>query len=283
MRKTILVIGATGGVGQATCRLLSDRGHRVIATCRSQEQKWQLETEKLCSYAVPMNLSSQHSMELAFETLENLAVQRLDGLINCAAITRPVPLEQMTGEDLKQIFQINVFSALTTVQLALPLLRQCSKSRFDRPGKIIMVGSTGSDVVLPLLGAYSATKFALDAICDALRRELDEDGIEVSLIKPGSIKTPMMDNHLQDIDTVLENNASDDAQRYRRQYESHKKLMTLGYQQGVSAEQVAEVIIKAFDARRPKARYPVGLAPKLLSGFATLAPDALQDKLFQKL
>lgn len=274
--KNILVIGATGGVGLAIAKRLKETGYTVYLTCRSKTQKKSLESAGICRQALQMNLGNSRSIESAFEQLNQLGVRSLAACINCAAITTPAPLELMSIRDFQAIFQVNVFGTLQATQLAIPLLR-------EGRGRLIMVGSVGGNLSLPLLGAYSASKFALEAMCDSLRRELTPWQIPVSLVKPGAIQTNMTVRHIEELKEIIRQPVSGIAKRYIPFYKSHLKRMEFGFRNGVTAERVAEDIFSALTDKKPKARYYVGLEPTLLSSLSKFIPDKLQDKLLEQL
>ena len=270
--RSILLIGATGGVGKVLARSLMSRGYWVIATCRTKKQGQRLLSDGLCERTIQMNLGRTRSIESAFTVLEGEGIDALAGSINCAAITRAAMLETMSETDFREILQINVAGTLRAAQLSIPLLRHGQ-------GRLIFVGSSGGDIALPALGGYSASKFALEALSDALRRELALWKIPVSLVKPGPIKTSMMLHHLKEIDGIITDNPRDEPEEYLKLYRGHRKRMEYGYRHGVAPEAVAATILKALEEKRPAARYTVGVQPSLANYASRLLPDEVQDRL----
>ena len=191
-RGNILLLGATGGVGEVAAVMLKEAGFNIIATCRSEAQQKLLVDNGICNSTVQLDLASDESIEAAFRQLQAEGVDRLAGAINCAAVANLGALETMSQEDIRDLFQINLFGTLLAAKLAIPLLR---KER----GRLIMVGSVGGSLALPLLGAYSASKFAIEAICDVLRRELEPWNIQVSMVNPGFITTRMAKNQISEL------------------------------------------------------------------------------------
>ena len=272
--QSILLIGATGGVGKALARSLISRGYWVIAMCRTKKQGQRLLSDGLCDQTIQMNLGRTRSIESAFTALEAEGVDTLAGSINCAAITQAAMLETMNETDFRDMLQINVAGTLRAAQLSIPLLRHGQ-------GRLIFVGSSGGDIALPALGGYSASKFALEALSDALRRELALWKIPVSLVKPGPIRTSMMLRHLRELDVIITDNPRDEPEEYMKLYRGHQKRMEYGYRNGVTPETVAATILKALEEKRPAARYTVGMQPSLTHYASRLLPDGVQDRLLE--
>ena len=272
----VLVIGATGGVGYATALRLKQAGFHVIATCRGETQKQKLVADGVCDIAIQLELADNASIEAAFAELEQLGIDRLSGAINCAANAHVEALETISHADVESLFQINVFGSLLAARLAIPLLR---KTR----GRLIMVGSVGGNLSLPLLGAYSASKFAIEAICDALRRELEPWSIRVCMVNPGAIKTSMARDQIRDLGEIIATPQQGIARDYIPFYKRHKKMMELGYEHAVTAERVASDIVAALTDANPKARYFPGVEPAVVSRLSKYLPDRLKDSLLRQI
>jgi len=274
--KNVLVIGATGGVGKVTASKLKSAGYRVIATCRTELQRKQLKTEEICDIALQMDLADNHSIEAAFRTLHEGGIESLAGAINCAAHAPVEALEAMPQEDIEALFQINVFGALLAAKLSIPLLRKAQ-------GRLIMVGSVGGTLAFPLLGAYSASKFAIEAICDTLRRELEPWKIHVSMVNPEAIKTDMARNQIKQLEDIISSPQQGIRKDYMPLYTRHKKMMQLGLNTAVSAERVADDIYLAMTQANPKTRYFPGVEPTVVSMLSKYLPDNIKDKLLEQI
>lgn len=275
--RSVLVLGATGGVGTAVAQMLGEAGFHVIGTCRTATQAKALVKSGVCAQALRLSLDKNSSIEAAFEQLKKLNVDSLAGLINCAAITQPRPLELTSQIDLRQTFEINLFGALRAIQLALPLLR--TESRRDA-GRIIFISSTSGSLGVPLLGAYSASKFALEGLADVLRRELQIWNIAVSLVIPGGIRTPMIQRQLAEIDTDLARLQPGIEQDYAHQYRQHRRLIELAEKSAVTPEAVAADVLRALTDNKPKPRYLCGLPSKSSRAMRRLVSDGLMDRMF---
>lgn len=270
---TVLVLGAAGGVGQAVAASLSAAGYEVIATCRTPAQGKQLVKAGVCRMALSMDLEQPATMAAAFAKLKRQGIHGLVGLVNCAAITAPKPLELASLDEVRRSFEINVFGALGAIQLALPLLRLGQ-------GRIVMVSSTSGSLGVPLLGAYSASKFALEGLADVLRRELAQWSIKVSLVIPGGIKTPMIERQLAEIDAALRQLKPGIEAEYEHQYRQHRKLIELADQTAVPPSQVAADVLRALSDAAPKPRYLCGVSSKGTRAIRRVMPDSLMDRVF---
>ena len=275
MSKTVLLMGATGGVGAEAGRMLVAGGYHVIATCRKQQQADELVASKLCHVALLMDLADNDSIDSVFAEMTRMGVPSLAAIVNCAAVLSGAPLEIVSAREVEGIFRANVFGTLRVVQLAIPLLRP------DR-GRIILVGSLAGSFVMPLTGAYSASKFALEGLCDGLRRELYPWGIQVSLIKPGAIDTRMYQAHLEDVDRNLKRKMTGVEALYRPLYAAHALSIPKTRKMAVSTERVASYVITALEVKRAKARYYPSLESKLVRYLTPIMPDTWLDRFAAK-
>lgn len=280
MRGQILVLGVTGGVGQAVAQKLLAEGFEVIGSCRTAAQGRQMIEAGICTRTLLLRLDQSASIAAAFKKLGSLGITTLDGVVNCAAVTQPKPLELAVIGDVRQLFQINLFGALEVMQRALPLLRPVR-------GRIVLVSSTSGSIGVPLLGAYSASKFALEALADVLRRELLLWKIGVSLVIPGGIKTGMIDRQLSEIDAELAalkpGGKSTLIAEYSTQYRQHRTVIELAEKSAVPPSQVADDVLRALTDARPKARYLCGFTSKGTRTMRRMLPDAVLDQLFSYL
>ena len=274
--KSILLLGATGGVGEEAAKILLEKGYYVIANYRKPEQKEQLESKGLCDMTVRLDLADISSIESAFQSMEEAGIRELSGIINCAAIQIAAPLEEVSMDEVNHIFSTNVFGTLRVVQLAIPMLRPCK-------GRIVLCGSLAGSFVMPLTGIYSASKYALEAIVDALRRELFPWGIKVALVKPGSIDTRMFRGHIDNMVAAFEK-SKQDGSPYAPQYEAQIKQIpkTQSKIMGTTPEEVAEICLDALECKNPKPRYFPSFESKATRLLTPILPDKVLDKLSEK-
>jgi NAD(P)-dependent dehydrogenase (short-subunit alcohol dehydrogenase family) len=268
-RKTVLLLGVTGGVGEAVGDRLAGLGYQTIVTCRTEQQKCALEASGRFAKVLILDFAKLASIDKAFHQLREEGVNCLDGIINCAAVLHAEPLETITIEAFHGIQQVNVYGTLHAVQRAIPLLR-------PRRGRVVLVGSLSSTWAMPLTGAYVASKFALEGLCDCLRRELFPFGIKVVLVKPGGIKTRMSMDHVTAVKREVET-LKGNAQLYGSFYLAHADAVPKSYRYATPTTGIADVVVKAFTAARPKARYLAGKDCKIMCFLDWLLPDSTMD------
>ncbi len=264
-----MVVAASGGVGEAACRLLCAEGYTVIGTCRTAAQAKQLMSRGVCHHVLLMDLQNTATMDRAFRELEGLGIKTLNALVYCAGLMHAKPLELESLDRMRALYEVNVFGALRAVQLALPRLHKSH-------GRIVLVGSSSGGLGLPLFGAYGSSKFALEGLTDSLRRELIESEVAVSLVIPGGIKTAMTERQVAETDAEMEEMGDSD---YSKLYIRHKTLLDLIELTARSPEQVANYVVKALKDESPKTRYFTGLDQSLLRSMLHLMPDAMVDEL----
>ncbi len=266
----VLVTGASSGIGYATALRLARNGTIVFAGIRRQIDGESLLREGAGNIKpMLLDVADATSLLRARAKIDGSREYRLDGLVNNAGTALAGPLELLPIAEIRKQFEVNFFGALATIQTFLPLLRE---SR----GRIVNVSSISGKLAAPLIGAYAASKFALEAASDALRVELRPFGISVSVIEPGSVGTPLWRRS-----TAASLKLLDEAPLERRAgYDATIRLMMRRAQQhdlrGVGPERVARAIERALTAHRPQARYLVGIDARLRLLLARL-PEPLRD------
>lgn len=249
--RTALVTGASSGIGQACAVRLVNNGWRVLAGVRRAGDAPEGADEVLLDVTDPPQLE----------------VDTLDGLVNNAGIAVAGPLEFLPAEELRRQLETNVVGQLRVAQLAIPALRRSG-------GRIVNIGSISGRSALPFLGAYAMSKFALEAMTDALRVELRPWGIHVSIVEPGTIKTPMWTRERPDPPAEALTLYGDRLQAFR----DFALRRSAG---GAPPEAVAKVVEQALTAERPKARYLVGRDARLRAGVERL-PDRVRDRVYKR-
>ncbi|MPZ68433.1 MAG: SDR family NAD(P)-dependent oxidoreductase [Actinobacteria bacterium] len=273
--KTVLITGASTGIGRATAIYLAGRGATVYAGVRKPEDGASLEAEAsgtLKSVLVDVSDAATISSCLV-EVSADLGARGLDGLVNNAGITVQGPLEYLSLDDLRRQLEVNVTGQLAVTQAFLPLLR---KAR----GRLVFTSSiAGRAPGLPLVGPYSASKAALEQLADALRVELMPTGIRVSLIEPGSIATPIWekgDSTYDDLVAALPQEARD---RYGVAMERGRKLAAATGRRGIDPIKVAKRIEHALASKHPRARYLVGNDARARAFIEAPMPERIRDKI----
>jgi NAD(P)-dependent dehydrogenase (short-subunit alcohol dehydrogenase family) len=274
---TVLITGGTDGLGKATALLLAEQGYRVVATGRNAERRAQLEAlareRKLPLTTVEMDVREDASVERGLEKM-HAEMGPIDVLINNAGVGYYAVMEEIRMEDLRQQLETNFFGAVRLIQRVLPEMRA------RRGGRIINVSSIAGKYAFPLFGPYSASKFALEAMSDALRMEVRPFGIHVVLIEPGFIPTGFQGT-AQEMSSEYIRNAgrSAYAQLYKNYGRNYRK--STGTVED-TPEDCAGVILRAVRAARPRARYTVTRRAQVLSFAKRLVTDQFLDWRFGK-
>ena len=258
--RRVLVTGASSGIGAATARWLSTRGWDVHASVRKAGE------------------APEGTREVVFDVTDADAVASaardigdLDALVNNAGIAIAAPLEFLPPDEVARQLDVNVVGQLRVTQAFLPVLRRSK-------GRVVFVGSIGGRSALPFLGAYAASKFALEAITDSLRIELAPFGVHVSIVEPGTIATPMWTKPQRAVESL----PPEAAQLYGERIDKFRKLAAKrSAGKGVPPEEVAKAIEHALTASRPKTRYLVGRDAKLRARVQRL-PDRARDRLLTR-
>ncbi|HAO36920.1 MULTISPECIES: SDR family oxidoreductase [unclassified Hyphomonas] len=276
--KTVVITGASTGIGEATALYLAKHGWRVYAGVRKQSDADALSASSEGDIRpLILDVTRQEHLETAVRTVsETLKGETLTGLVNNAGIANMGPLAIQPLDDFKAHFEVNVFGLLRASQAFAPLLGM-DKTRTGAPGRIVNITSVGGRISAPFLGAYTATKHAVEAMTDTLRRELVIFGIDAIAVGPGSVKTPIWDKAEEaNSDGPYSGSAWSDA---LKQFE---QVMLKGGRDGLPPEQIAKVIEIALEDATPRARYsPV---PNKLTNWyiPTLLPKRVLDGVFRK-
>ena len=262
----VLITGCSTGIGRATAERLAKRGLTVYATARRPESIEDLKAAGCRTLA--LDVTDEDSMRAAVAAVEE-AEGAVGALVNNAGYSQSGAVETIPMDELRRQFETNVFGLVRMCQLVLPGMRKAGR------GRIVNLSSMGGKVVFPGGGAYHGTKFAVEAISDALRFEVRGFGVDVSIIEPGLIKTsfgetavgsvPQQEGPYAKFNTAV---AAATAGAYDGAF---GKL-------GGGPDAVAKAIEKAITARRPRTRYPVTASARLFMGQHALLPDRAWDR-----
>jgi len=253
MPKSVLVTGASSGIGRATALALVQRGFTVYAGTRTA-----LDYEGV----TPVTLDVTDP-----EHVEALRALHLDGLVNNAGIAVIGPLETLPLDRLRRQLEVNTIAQLAVIQACLPALRRTR-------GRIVNVSSISGRVALPLYGPYAASKFALEALSDALRRELHGD-VHVSVIEPGAVATPIWQRTLDASELPTG--------RYRAVAERLRELALDAAESGMPSSVVANAAVHALTAPNPRTRYVLGRSARIQAALARGAPTPVLDRLIRRI
>ena len=196
----------------------------------------------------------------------------LRALVNNAGIAVAAPVEVIPLDEWRRQFEVNLFGHIAVIQALLPAL-------IASRGRIVNVSSIGGLVAGPTYGAYSGSKFALEAVSDALRREVRHLGVEVVLVEPGAIATPIWEKGLATAEGLAATMTAEQRERYQQINAAAAQRAQQAARDGVPPEQVAQVITAAVTTRRPRTRYLVGRDAKITARLAALLPDRVMDRM----
>ncbi|HZI92252.1 MAG TPA: SDR family NAD(P)-dependent oxidoreductase [Thermoleophilaceae bacterium] len=266
-----IVTGASSGIGEATALHLRDLGFDVHAGVRRDADAERL--SGLGLRPLTLDVSDPDAIAAAAASLDG---QPVAALVNNAGIAVFAPLELVPIDQLRNQMEINFIGQVAVTQAFLPSLRSTR-------GRIVNVSSIGGRIALPLAGPYAASKFALEAVTDSLRRELRHLGVKVIAVEPGGVKTPIWDKGTETTDSMLAGAPPDVAQLYSGLGDALRaEARKIATETGVQPDEVAEVIGRALTSSRPRTRYLVGRGAKARAALARVLPDRVFDRLIAR-
>ena len=270
-RGHVVVTGTSTGIGAATALHLAANGFHVFAGVRRNEDSDALQAQTSHTLTpLIIDVTKEHTISAAAATVTAaVGVRGLAGLVNNAGIGVPAPLELQPLADFRRQLEVNLFGPVAMIQTFLPLIR--------RQGRIVNVGSIGGMLVLPLNGAYSASKFGIRAISDALRLELRQWGIQVSLIEVAPVKTAIFGKTYAELDALERKLGEDGYRLYEHQIAAIRKAVEKAEADGNPPLVIAKAIHHALTSDKPKTRYLAGHGGRQTQAAAAL-PDRARDR-----
>ena len=273
MQKIVLVTGASTGIGAACAHQLSGRGFRVFAGVRRDVDGAAL-ADHSSGRITPLilDITNPRDIAAAAARIGEDTGGALVGLVNNAGIAVAGPLEFVAIDDFRLQLEVNVVGHLAVTQAMLPMLR-------ERMGRIVNVSSVAGKFAQPFVGPYSASKFALEALSDALRIELAPWKIAVSVIEPGAVTTPIWQKSLTASVARQQRMPEQVQHMYGRALALTTKFALQADRDGVAAATVAAAVEHALTAARPRIRYRVGRQAKAQIALTRILPDRVRDEL----
>lgn len=262
--RTALVTGASSGIGAACAARLVSAGWHVFAGVRHADDA-PTGTEE-----VLLDVTDEGQIGAAAERID-----ALDALVNNAGIAISMPLEFIPLDELRRQLEVNVVGQVAVTQALLPQLR---RSR----GRIVFVGSIAGRSALPFLGAYAASKHSLEAIADTWRVELRPFGIGVSLVEPGTIRTPIWEKSAELAGSLANGAQPQLGELYGERIAAFGRVAAARGAKGGSVESVVHAVEEALTRERPRTRRLVGRDAKIRSGIERL-PDRIRDSVYERL
>jgi NADP-dependent 3-hydroxy acid dehydrogenase YdfG len=242
--KIVLITGCSTGIGHELARRLTLANYMVVATARHPETL----TDLPVALKLPLDVTDPTSIASATQEVVR-CFGRIDILVNNAGHAVRGAVEEVSVEQVQKMFDVNVYGVMRMIRAVVPHMRQ------QKAGRVINIGSIAGKLVLPVNGTYSATKFALEALSDALRMELALFGIQVVLIEPGNIRSNFMATAQANAKEILSNPESP----YQALYQHYLRVMTTMRKKEPGPEIVSQVVQQAIEASKPKARYLVAV------------------------
>ena len=269
-RGYVVITGASTGIGEACAHHLATLGFNVFAGVRKREDAERVGGPRI--EPVMLDVAEDASVSAAADQIgATVGTSGVAGLVNNAGIAVAGPLEFIDLGDFQRQLEVNVTGVLRTTQAMLPLIRA------GVHGRIVNISSIGGRVALPLVGPYNASKFAVEALSDALRRELRPWRIHVAVIEPGTVATPIWDKGVAQAQQLDRDAPPEVRERYGDVIDRIRAEAEKNRTAGVPPQEVAEAVAHALTAARPRTRYLIGRDAKVRASFAKVMPDRMMD------
>ena len=271
--RAAVVTGSSTGIGRASALALARDGFRVFAGVRKAA-----DGEALVAAAegelepLSLDVADGDAIAAAAERVREATGGRLAGLVNNAGVAVPGPVEGVDLDELRRQLEINVVAQVAVTQAFLPQLRSAR-------GRVVFMSSVGGRMAFPYLSPYNASKHALEAIGDSLRQEVGPFGVGVAIVEPGSVATPFWDKGLAEAPKARAAMNPELLELYGPALEAASEKTAA---RGVPPERVAEAVLHALTATKPKTRYLVGTDAKIQVGLRKVVPDRVFDRLIAR-
>jgi NAD(P)-dependent dehydrogenase (short-subunit alcohol dehydrogenase family) len=269
----VVITGTSTGIGAATAVHLAQNGFWVFAGVRRESDAEELQA-RAANELTPLiiDVTDESTIAAAAGSVERAVGGRgLAGLVNNAGIVKPAPLEFQAIADFRTQLEVNLVGQVAVTQAFLPLVRRGN-------GRIVNVGSIGGRLAMPLHGAYSASKFGMEAVSDALRLELRQWGIPVSLIDPGATESAIFGKTLAEIDALGDALDESALGLYGEQIDAVHGLVEKTAADAAKPEVLAKTVARALTSDKPKTRYLAGKGAKEAAALARAANDGIKDR-----
>lgn len=273
--RQVLITGAGTGIGRACALQLARQGFSVWAGIRTPEEATSIANVDATIRPIELDVTDPNSIRAAEKEIRSHSDSGLCALVNNAGICIVGPVEFISMEDWRQQLDVNLFGAIAVTQTMLPLLRVGNSA--NQGSRIINVGSITGEVSTPLFGAYSASKFALRAMTDALRLELRREGIHVCLIVPGTIQSEIWRKEKECVDAIGADSPA--RHRYGSLIDNVSEYVFSCAERALPAERVADVVQRCIESSKPRIQYRVGWESHVGSFAKRFIPDRLFDLL----
>jgi NAD(P)-dependent dehydrogenase (short-subunit alcohol dehydrogenase family) len=275
-RGAVVITGASTGIGKASALRLDRAGFDVLAGVRKAEDGEAL-TAEASDRLRPLiiDVVDPDSIARAAGEVKEATGGKLAGLVNNAGIALAGPIEGLSLDELRRQFEVNVFGQVAVTQALLEPIREAK-------GRVVFMSSVGGRNALPYISPYSSSKHALEAIGDGLRMEMRPFGVEVSIVEPGSVATPIWDKSGSEAATAREEYGPEIERLYGERMDHMRSLAEKTGQRGVDPDEVAQAVEHALTADKPKTRYVVGTEAKVQLKLSSVLPRRTMDRLIER-
>jgi NAD(P)-dependent dehydrogenase (short-subunit alcohol dehydrogenase family) len=273
----VVVTGASTGIGRATALFLDQKGYRVFAGVRKQADAKSLADEGSDKLSpITIDVTKDRSIAAA-KTRVQKAVGKdgLVGLVNNAGVGDGGPVETMDLDVLRNVLEVNLVGQVAVTQAFLPLIRKA-------PGTVVFIASIGGRIASPFMSPYNTSKFAIEALGESLRQEVAPWDIDVVVVEPGSIDTPIWTKGAETIEEQEAKLTPAAKRLYGKQLKRMDEVLSETASRGIPPEKVARVIHTAISSEKPKHRYLVGRDAKIAARLKRTLPDRTFTKLISR-
>lgn len=270
MHEIVIVTGASSGIGGATARELARRGYHVLAGVRRDRDGDAIRAPGIEPVIIDIT-DPEHVRALAARATADPQGRPLRALVNNAGVGVNVPVETYGMDDWRKLFEVNLFGHVAMTQALLPALIESS-------GRVVNISSVGGRIAMATYGPYAATKFALEAVSDALRRELAPLGVAVVVIEPGAVVTEMLGGASDTAHRMASAMTPEQSERYGGLVSAVAAQAASSATSGAPADAAAKVIATAVTVQRPRTRYTVGRDAALITRLVRVLPDRILDR-----
>lgn len=270
-KELIVITGTSTGIGNATAKELASRGYYILAGVRRDIDADNIRSENIEPIILDIT-NETHIAKLVHRIKDDPEKRPLRALVNNAAIEINAPLEVLHLSEWKRQFDVNVFGQVAMIQALLPFL-------FESKGTIVNISSIGGKAAMGGYGPYASTKFALEGLSDALRRELQPFGVNVVVVLPGGVATPMSANVRSKAEKITSEMTPEHRNRYGGMMHAMVSLAESYIKNAVSAEKAALVISDSVTTQKPKTRYTIGTDAAMIRIMNWILPDRWLDNL----
>jgi NAD(P)-dependent dehydrogenase (short-subunit alcohol dehydrogenase family) len=272
----VVVTGSSTGIGRACAVALDRSGFHVLAGVRKAADAESIKAAAAGIEPVIVDVTDSATIEALREKIDAVHGGRLEGLVNNAGISVAGPVEGVPVDEWRRQFEVNVIGQVAVTKALLPALRSAR-------GRVAFMSSVGGKNAIGLLGPYGASKHAIEAIGDSLRQEMQPFGVNVAIIEPGSVATPIWEKGLEDAAKSRAALGEEVNRLYGERLDAFAALAEKTGAAGVPPEDVAKAVVHALTADRPKTRYVVGRDAKAQLAMKAVLPDRGLDRLIARM